>query len=473
MVDTLVEAVESAAQRWPDRIAWTFDPGPRMTFAEVDAASKRYAGALRQRGVRSGDRVAVMLPNGPGFPLTWLALARLGAVMVPLNIRYGSADAEHIRASAATTLTITEDDLPMLAEGPELVADHQPRAGDTTNIQFTSGSTGLPKGCVLSHEYWTRLGTSMIAEFPFLSENDVLLTAQAFHYIDPQWNVVAGLLSGAELVVLDGFHPSSFWDKVREHDVTYFYCLGAMPNLLLRMPISPKDREHRVRAIQCSAIPAAAHRELEERWGVPWYEAFGMTETGADLRVTADEHDELVGTGCLGRPTAHREAQIVDEDGNEAQRGELQLRGPGMMDGYLGGARVEGWFRTGDLCWADDKGRIYHAGRLKDTVRRSGENVAAREVEEALMSHPAVRLAAVTGVPDDLRGEEVKVYCVADRAVPEELAEHCARLLAPFKVPRYWEFHDQLPTTASLRVEKSKLDSLGGRVFDRATGGWA
>ncbi len=460
----LVSAIRRAAERWPHWIAWTFDPGDRLTFGDVDRLTAGYAQALRLRGIVAGDRVAVLLRNQPEFPLVWLALARLGAAMVPVNTRYRTVDAEHLlRDSGAVAVVTTEEFRPLVESLAVAVLpleeltpvdgfEQQPvDPGAAVNIQYTSGTTGSPKGCVLSHRYWMTLGTSLVEEFPKLVADDVMLTAQPFYYIDPMWNVVSALLAGAELVVLDGFHPSSFWGKVREHAVTYFYCLGAMPTLLLRMPESPLDREHQVRAVQAAAIPPSLHAQLEERWGVGWYEAFGMTETGADIRVGAEEHDELVGTGCLGRPAAHREVKIVD--------GELLLRGPGMMDGYLGLPSVlrDGWFPTGDLARLDDQGRVYHLGRIKDMIRRSGENIAAHEVEEVLLSHPAVSLAAVVGVPDEIRGEEVKAFVVG--AVSEvELAAYCAERLASFKVPRYWEFRDDLPRTPSERVAKQLLD---------------
>src|SRR6185437_12750920 len=275
-------------------------------------------------------------------------------------------------------------------------------------------------------------------------------------YIDPQWNVAAGLLAGATLVILDGFHPSSFWARVREHRVTYFYCLGAMP---------------------------ALHATLEERWNVPWYEAFGMTETGSDLQVTDAEHDELVGTGSLGRPVNYRQVRIVDPGGRPVpagERGEITLAGGVMMDGYYGDpeatARVlhDGWFHTGDLGWMDPAGRVYYAGRLKDMIRRSGENVAAGEVEEVLLTYQGIRLAAVTGVPDDLRGEEVKAYYVAesDAITPAGLAAYCAERLAAFKVPRFWQPAADLPRTDSERVAKQRLRDLAGPVFDLRTGTW-
>ncbi|MDT5042974.1 MAG: carnitine-CoA ligase [Actinoplanes sp.] len=463
----LVTAIERAAQRWPDRVAWRFDPGATLTFAEVAERTAGYAQALRSRGVRAGDRVAVMLPNQAEFPLLWLALARLGAAMVPVNVKYRSADTEHLlRDSGAVAVVTTARFEPLLAtldSTPRVLLAEEIAAADgfeqqpidpatTVNVQYTSGTTGAPKGCLLSHTYWLTLGGSLVDEFPQLSAADVMMTAQPFSYVDPQWNVVAALLAGAELVVLDGFHPSRFWAKAREHRVTYFYCLGAMPSLLLAMPADPLDREHRVRAVQCSAIPPTRHAELEARWGVPWFEAFGMTETGADIRVGPDEHDELVGTGCLGRPAAHREVLISPD-------GEMLLRGPGMFDGYLGYPPPwrQGWFPTGDLARIDEHGRIYHLGRLKDMIRRSGENVAAAEVEQVLLEHPRVRLVAVVGVPDEIRGEEIKAFVVGT-AGEDELRAYCSERLAAFKVPRYFQFEDDLPRTPSERVAKQQLD---------------
>ncbi|HEY3905787.1 MAG TPA: AMP-binding protein [Streptosporangiaceae bacterium] len=505
---TLAEAVTVAASRWPERTAWIFDPGGSFTFSDVERLAYGYALALRGRGVQPGDRVAVMLGNEPAFPLTWLALSLIGAVMVPLNPRYQSADAGHVlSACGASSIVAGPRFLPLLervaAQAPEVsqivpaeeiaaAADQvtggrpglaRPDPAGTANIQFTSGTTGRPKGCVLSHRYWTQLGGSLVAGFPYLDAGDIMLTAQPFHYIDPQWNVAAGLLAGATLVILDGFHPSSFWAKVREHRVTYFYCLGAMPALLLRMPPDPADREHSVRLVQCSAIPPALHATLEERWGVPWFETFGMTETGADLKVTGADHDELVGTGCLGLPVSYRQARIIDAHGQPVaagERGEIILAGGVMMDGYYGDqeatARVlhDGWFHTGDLGWMDTAGRVYYTGRLKDMIRRSGENVAAGEVEEVLLTHPAIRLVAVTGVPDELRGEEVKAYYVAGpQAVPPaELAAYCTERLASFKVPRFWQPAADLPRTDSERVAKQRLGELAGPVFDLRTGAW-
>ncbi|WP_410669667.1 ATP-dependent acyl-CoA ligase [Amycolatopsis sp. cmx-4-68] len=492
-IGTLAQLVTRAARLWPDRTAWIFDEtGERFTFAEVDRESSRLAAALAGRGIGPGDRVAVMLRNVPGFPLLWLALAKIGAILVPVNTNYQEFDGAHVlRHSGAKlavaapeftellgriglTEVVTPDRLRTDAEPPEFA----PVPELPVNIQYTSGTTGAPKGCVLPNRYWTTLAVSLATDFPAVGADDVILTAQPFHYIDPQWNVALGLAGGATLVVLDRFHPSTFWAKVREQGVTWFYCLGLMPALLLRQEPSEADRDHRVRAICASAIPHELHAELEARWGVPWYEAFGMTETGGDIRMTAADHDETVGTGCLGRPSRDREV-VIARDGKPVPRGEtgeLLIRGIGLMHGYhddpaaTAKAFENGWFHTGDLARMDDAGRVYYVGRTKDMIRRSGENVSADEVERALLLHPAVRLAAVVAVPDELRGEEIKAYvvCDGDRPEPAELAAFCAEKLAYFKVPRFWAFAGELPMTPSERVAKGELR----KVADPRAGSW-
>jgi len=507
-IDDLTRLTVRAAELWPDRTAWVFDTGgtPRsLTFAEVNARSDELAGALAGLGVAPGDRVALMLRNGPDFPLLWLATAKLGAAMVPVNINYRELDGAHVLSDSGARVVICEPEFadmlrriaPDAGDARVLTAAELPAGKPTpefptpvgerpVNIQYTSGTTGAPKGCVLPHRYWTTLARGMITEHPTIGSDDVMLTAQPFHYIDPQWHVALGLAAGARLVVLDRFHPSTFWAKVREHDVTWFYCLGMMPTLLLRQPPSPEDKKHRVRAVHASAIPRELHAELEQRWGVPWFEAFGMTETGADIRMRPEDHDELVGSGCIGSPVPGRDVVILGDDDQPLPRGEtgeLAIRGVGLMLGYYhrpedtARAFRNGWFHTGDLARMDDRGRIFYVGRTKDMIRRSGENISADEVERALLQHPDVRLAAVIGVPDDIRGEEVKALVVpADGAdpSPDELAEHCARKLAYFKVPRYWKVVDDLPMTASERVAKGQLRSaepLAG-VYDRVARSW-
>ncbi len=507
-VRTLPDAVRRAAALWADRVAWVFDlrdgPEPResisLTFGEVAEGVDRVARHLRGRGIRPGDRVAVMLHNGPDFAFAWLALARLGATMVPLGAKARHDDAGWIlrksRAVAVvTTPALLERVSPIVLPVIDVADFTAPPPDDQplpevhdpdgiVNVQFTSGTTGHPKGCLLSHRYWLYLAASLVTGFPRLTAHDRLLTAQPMSYMDPQWNIAAALVSGASVVVLDGFHPVSVWDRLRDHGATYFYCVASMPVLMLTAPPTSEDREHSVRVIQCSAIPPARHAELEARWGVPWFEVFGMTETGGDIHVTDEDHDECVGTGTIGRTKPGREARIIDAEGRSLPAGsvgELTLRGPGMMSGYddepeaTAAVFRHGWLHTGDLARQDERGYLWLVGRVKDVVRRSGENIAAREVEDTLLAHPAVRMAAVVGVPDDLRGEEVKAFVVLtdDRGADEvssELARHCGERIADFKVPRYWEVCPDLPRTPSERVAKQLL--VPGMTWDADGDDW-
>ncbi len=494
-----------AAARWPEKIGLVFDEaGERLTYAEIERRSAEMSGVLRGLGVGFGDRVCVMLRNRAGFPLVWLALARIGAVLVPVNVFYKELDARYILEHSGAKVVVTSGEfVPLLevvresleslehvlsVDGPaeEDVADlgtlltssgEAPPASvypeDLLSIQYTSGTTGHPKGCMLTHSFWTHKVRKHVAQpDPELGEGDTLLTAQPFHYIDPQWNFLVSLASGAPLVVLDRFHPSTFWEKAREYGVSFFFCIGAMPTLMLKMPPSERDRDHRVRHIICSGIPPGLHRELEERWGAPWHEWFGMTETGGDVSVKPGEHDALVGTGCIGRPHSTREARIVDDEDRPVPRGtvgELVLRGPGMMDGYYKNPEASreafryGWFHTEDQARMDEEGRIFYSGRKKGRIRRSGENISAEEVEAAIESHPGVQSAACVAVPDELRGEEIKAYVVLqstetpESVDPATLAGHGAERLAYFKVPRYWEYRDELPRTPSERVARHAL----------------
>jgi len=526
-VEDIRTLIERAARCWGEKVALTFDEfNESITFSEVNEKTNQIAHVLLKNGIQTGERVAIMLKNRPEFALTWLALAKIGAVMVPVNVFYKEFDAKYIiEHSEAKAIVTSGEFLPLIRtiqhevstletvfcvdpiEGPDVTgvfdfsalvasAPNSPPEGkvfaeNLLNIQYTSGTTGRPKGCMLTHGYWLSIAKKNVEEPPHLNDGDVMLTAQPFYYMDPQWNVISALASGAQLVVLDRFHPSTFWEKVRKYNVTFFYCLGVMPTLMLKMPPSPEDRKNRVRHISCSAIPPHLHKELEERWGAPWYEVFGMTETGGDISVKPEDHDKLVGTGCIGKPNKSREARIVDEQDRPVPRGqvgELVLRGPWMMDGYFKNPEATqeafrgGWFHTGDLAWMDENGYIYYVGRKKEMIRRSGENISASEVEEVIKLHPGVQYVACVPVPDDVRGEEVKAYVVLrpgetkETVPPEELVEFCSKKLAYFKVPRYWEYRDDLPRTPSERVAKHVLikekSDLRLDSYDRVEGIW-
>jgi crotonobetaine/carnitine-CoA ligase len=415
--------IEQTAQQFKNKPLFIFE-GKKLTFDEVDRKVNQMANALKESEIVKGDRVSVMLPNGFEFPIIWLACAKLGAVMVPTNINYKKHDLEYILAdSEAAAIVIHQDYLPVLEEVKpmlpllkNIIVLGEPPSGydsykniverasdefeirdverdDLLNIQYTSGTTGFPKGCMLTHRYWIVLSANPIHLYG-IGPEDVNLTAQPFYYMDPQWNSLLCMFAGIPLVVLPRFSPSRFWPAVKGNNVTLFYVLGTMPLLLMKQEENPElEQNHNLRLVICSGIVPQLHETFEKRWNVPWREVYGSTESGGDIGVLLDD-GESVGSGSLGIPWPTKEAKIIDEKGIEVpdgEIGELVVRGEPMFLGYwkkpeaTAEAFSEGWRHTGDLFYKDDRGQFHITGRLKDMIRRSDENIASAEVEGVLV----------------------------------------------------------------------------------------
>jgi len=474
----------------------------RLTFAQVDRRVNRTANALRGMGVARGDKVSVMLPNGFDFPVAWLAIAKLGAVIVPTNINYREHDLEYILNDSQASCMLTQADcLPLLekvkAKIPRLkqvaVAGLTPpgyqgfddlcgraseqfsiddvKQNDLINIQYTSGTTGFPKGCMLTHRGWM-LAACLIAKYLDLKADDVDLTAQPFYYADPPWNVVLCLIGGIPLVVMRKFSVGNFWPEVIKNKVSFFYVLGVMPNLLLKRQPDDLEKNHRLRIVICSGIVPQLHATIEKRFNCAWREVYGLTEAGMDFFVPLEDKAS-VGSGAVGRSINPAKAfRIIDPEGRpvpDGRTGELILKGEPMMLGYWQKPQAtaailrDGWCHTGDLAYRDEKGYLHLVGRIKEMVRRGAENISTAEVEGVLAEHPKILLSAVVPVPDPLRGEEVKAYVVLkageskETLPPQAIIEFTQSKLARFKVPRYIEYAADLPRTPSERIEKHKL----------------
>ncbi|WP_063009449.1 AMP-binding protein [Nocardia nova] len=465
------------------------------TFAQIDGWTSRLAHRLIEvDGVEPGDRVAIMLPNVVHWPVVWLAALKAGAVVVPINSSYRRVDLDFVlrdsgarivftdaeRAALVAEVRATDDELGGIGvidvadDGSEAFPDEAPLvpadAETLANLQYTSGTTGFPKACMLTHDYWVRLSW-ICAGATGLGPDDVILTSQPFSYMDPQWNTALALTVGAPLVVLPRFSASTFMADVRRHGVTFFYVLGSMPTLLFKQPRTPEDRDNKLRAVLCSGIPVALHAALEQRWGAPWREIYGMTESGADLFSPFDDR-AAVGSGSLGHPLPTKQVRVVDAnniDVPDGAQGELIVSGRPMMTGYwnrpdaTAAVLRDGWLHTGDLVVRRPDGGTVLVGRIKDMVRRGGENVACAEVEAALERDDRVVAAAVVAEPDDILGEEIKAFIqlhggvAADHATAEDILRQARTQLARFKVPRYVEFVADFPRTPSERVAKPAL----------------
>jgi acyl-CoA synthetase (AMP-forming)/AMP-acid ligase II len=493
---SLPDLLDVATSRFPDREYLRF---PHLdisfTFAEVRTLSLGVAKWLHEHDVRQGDRVAVMIENVPAWPVSWQAILRLGAICVPISVSYKRADVHHVIRDSGAKIVLTSaahldtvrravqecshycivfdinEALNAPGDGSEQPLPTSPLRRETiANFQYTSGTTGFPKACILTHDYWLRTAIA-VAEAVGLRHDDTAIMSQAWSYVDQQWMSVMCLLTASPHVILERFSASGYWPAMRANKATVTYILGAMPVLLSKQPPRGDDLDNDVRVVLCSLIPKDRHRELEERWGAPWREVYGSTETGVDL-IARVEDTATVGTGGLGRSPVGKTVKVVDDHGIEQPvgvEGEIVVDGLPMMVGYWNQPKAtasvlaHGRYRSGDRGLVDDAGYIRHTGRIKDMIRRGGENIAAGEVEAVLAKHPAVMTVAVIGIADEIFDEIPKAYVVlvpgyeANHETARHIIEYCYDELAAFKVPTVLEFAQVLPMTPSQRVEKRKL----------------
>ena len=495
----VITLVRSALVTDPTKPAFIFEDGIVVTRQEFRDAVEQFAGYLSER-VDPGDRVLIMLENRTEFMVAWIAVNACGASLVPINTSAGEHDAGHIvRDSAAVLAVVGTEHADLIGrvagdDGPEVVvvggeeprglASYQSESGPLrlddvevdpeaiTNVYYTSGTTGPPKGCMVGHDYWIRFVELYLGLYR-LGPDDRLLCCLQFFYNDPPWLFLTSLQAGVPLVAMRRFSVSRFWPVVTRNKVTRLFGLASIPALLLKAEPRAEERDQKAEFALHVGIPAQLHAEFVRRWGFPWVEGYGLTESGLVVAMPLEYAEQMTGSGSIGLPCPGVSIRLVDDEGADVavgDPGEVLIRAPGMMRGYLNKpdataeTLTDGWLHSGDLARWDEEGFLYFLGRKKDIVRRAGENVAAAEVENVLRSHPQVLEAAVVPVPDELRGEEVKAYVAlvegmgADSVPPVELVDFCRERLSKHKVPRYIEYREEpFPRTPSMRVKKSAL----------------
>ncbi|MEU9294180.1 long-chain fatty acid--CoA ligase [Streptomyces sp. NPDC048266] len=510
----LASLLEHSARAVPDRTAVVLGV-QRMTYAELDAAARRVAGLLHARGIGPGDKVALSCPNVPWFPIVYYGILKAGAVAVPLNVLLKDREiAYHLADSQAKAYFCFEGgtELPLGQEGwsgfgatpgcehffllPAGTTANSPiegaetltaalagrsadfatvvtEPGDTAVILYTSGTTGRPKGAELTHSNLMMNVLTCHKLFGEVEHDVHLIALPLFHSFGQVVQMNAGIASGATLVLLPRFDAQAVLALMQRHAVTFFAGVPTMFWALLEADASDVDLPRiagnlRMAGSGGSALPVEIHRRFAERFGVTILEGYGLSETSP--AATFAPRGEPVRPGSIGRPVWGVEVDLVDEDWTPVRGadaiGEIVVRGHNVMKGYHGRPEAtaevirDGWFRTGDLARRDADGWFYIVDRAKDMIIRGGFNVYPREVEEVLLTHPAVSMAAVIGVPDARHGEEIKACVVRVPGATlseDELIGWCKERMASYKYPRLAEFLDVLPTNATGKILKREL----------------
>jgi acyl-CoA synthetase (AMP-forming)/AMP-acid ligase II len=481
-----------------------------IRWGEAAAAVERLRVAYAEAGYGHGHRVGLLLENRPAFLFHWFALNALGVSVVPINAEMRSAELVyligHSEIGLAVTLPERAADLRAAAAqagvvfatmGPDdevpPARTAAPRAHEAVGpdtecgLLYTSGTTGRPKGCILSNAYFLRAGewyAALDGVCGIRRDAERVITPLPLNHMNAMaFSTMVVLVAGGCLVQLDRFHPKTWLSSVRESGATIAHYLGVMPAMLLSAPASAADKDHAIRWGFGAGVDRKNHAPFEARFGFPLVEAWAMTETGAAACVMANREPRLVGTSCFGRQEKFVEIRLVDDAGQDAigdAPGELLVRSAGedpqryFFSGYLKDeeatreAWAGGWFHTGDLVRRDADGNLFFVDRKKNVIRRSGENISAVEVESVLNQHPAVKTSAVAATPDAVRGDEVLACIVvreevdaSERAqIAASIVEHALAQLAYYKAPGYVAFVDALPLTASQKIQRGQLREL-------------
>ena len=520
---SLGEFLEIVVSANPDKV-FVEIAGQQITYADFYSRCRAAAAMFRSLGIKRGDRVCMFLPNVPEVLYTWFGLALIGGITVTINTAYRRDEMAFILNNAEASALVAHDSLidvatqaadiaacvrhrlivgdnppvagwrsysQLLADSPELAELPEVSPTDISMLQYTSGTTGNPKGVQVTHQMYVSAGQGF-ALWTRATPDDRFFTCLPYFHANAQYySTMGALASGATLVVQERFSASRFWQQVREARATVVNFIGMMMPVLAKNAPRPDDRDNTVRLFYGS--PAFAPEflaDFEQRFGTDIIVGFGMTETcyGTIETIRGERRPN-----SSGQPRQHPDpafdntVRIVDDDGipvANGQPGEITIRNPATMAGYwrneaeTGASLRDGWLFTGDLGWLDDDNYLYFVDRKKDVIRRRGENISSQEVEDVIKSHERVLDCAIIAVPSELGEDEVKAYITprpGETVPPEDVIYWCAERLAYFKVPRYIEIREELPRTPSLRVRKDVLrqerEDLIAGCFDREAAG--
>jgi len=521
--DTLGRVLAEQAERLGERPLLTW-AGRQWSYGTMNALANRLANGLAARGVGKGSIVALMLPNVPEFLATWFALSKLGAVEAPVNTALRGQSLVHVLGDiGAPTLIAGREYLEEIArvaermppiaevivfdrdgegvvpagfpfpttpfaellEGAAREPDVEVRSQDVMAIMHTSGTTGLSKGVMLCHRHQYVLARNVATRVGMTQDDVVFSCLPYFHNMAQALLAYPALQVGARVAMVERFSAKHFWREIRESASTMLIFIGSMLAILLKQPPAPDDRRHHLRLGFGVPLPADTYRDFRARFGVELVSGYGSTEASM-VAFTPPGNPK---PESAGRVLPSYEVRIVDEEDQEVTRGvmgQLVLRPRTSWITFLGyhgqpeaavAAWRNLWFHTGDAAVMDEEGFLHFRDRIKDVIRRRGENISSVEVESVVNLHPSVLTAAALAVPSEVGEDEVKIVVVPREGVsidPAAIVAHCEEHLPYFAVPRYVEVRDALPLTPTQRVEKRKLRDEGvtPATWDREAAGY-
>ncbi|MGG3564054.1 long-chain-fatty-acid--CoA ligase [Neobacillus rhizosphaerae] len=497
MVLNLNENLKNSAERYPSNIAYTF-LYQSTTYADLDNEVDCVAAGLSSIGIRKGDKVALLLGNCPEFVTAYYGILRAGAVVVPINPTYTSAEISYILSNSHAKAVITDSPLEstisplkeqlehlkmviytesikselswevLFQETNDIFVGPSIHEDDLAVILYTSGTTGKPKGAMLSHRNMAS-NVESLSKLTEFTEGDRMITVlPMFHVFSMSVCINLPIACGATIVIVPKFSPAEVIKTIRREKATLFAGVPTMFSFMLQLPETTAADLSSIRACFSggASIPVELLHRFEEKYNVQIIEGYGLSETAP---VTA--FNPLRGTrkpGSVGIDIPDVKNKVVDPDGMEVPRGEvgeLIVKGPNVMMGYLGmpeatfSALKDGWFYTGDLARMDEEGYIYIVDRKKDMILVGGYNVYPREVEEVLYQHPAIVEAAVIGITDTEYGESVKAFVVSnDECLTiDDILHFCQDKLAKYKLPKLVEFMKELPKNSTGKILRRAL----------------
>jgi long-chain acyl-CoA synthetase len=488
----LASILTDSARRDPEHVAIKLDD-TEVSYGMLDEATARFAGVLADMGCAPGDRVGIMLPNVPYFPICYYGALRAGGVVVPMNVLLKRREvafylsdsaarvlfawegfAEDARAGAqdagAESVIVSPGSFEQLLAGAQArrdVVDRDPQ--DTAVILYTSGTTGTPKGAELTHQNLARNAEVSRAMFDLGSETITLGALPMFHSFGQTCGLNATIAGGGTLTLIPRFDPGEALEIIQRDRVNLFEGVPTMYNAMLHHP----ERERfdtstlEICASGGSAMPVELMRGFEEAFGCKVLEGYGLSESSPVASFNPRDRERK--PGSIGIPIAGTQMKIVDDDDNEVPGGdvgEIVIRGHNVMKGYWNNAEAtsdavrEGWLHTGDMATVDEDGYFFIVDRKKDMIIRGGYNVYPREIEEVLYEHPDVVEAAVIAVAHDELGEEVgAAVALKDGAsvTPQELSEFVKDRVAAYKYPRRMWFVDELPKGPTGKILRREI----------------